>query len=217
MLSSWPLLLVVLGLLDPIISAGPTRDTSTGARLAEPGSWDLDHSKSISPTTRGHHLNRFRNGPIEPVATLSPRHTMLETSVPNWRIIIHHWMAFGPSSNNTSTLSNMYTHVRSRINQKYGLSAPRKSVCFTYGSFTLTFQSRDKVILCESIDALIRTMATSLKRSGLAALYFVTFHLARGSIITVILGVGWHGIRAQLYPDDYIDVRTDWVKTGLIG
>lgn len=44
-------------------------------------------------------------------------------------------------------------------------------------------------------------METSLKRSGLAALYFVTLHLARGYLITVILRVGWHGIRAQFYPD----------------
>lgn len=216
MLSLWPFLFVVLGILDPVIDAGPARNTFTEERLGQRTSWDLEHNKAVSTIPRDHYVRRFGNSPIESRTTLSRRESMLETSAPDWRIIINHWMAFDPSSNSISNLSSMYAGIRSRVNQKFGLSAPRRSVFFSYGSLSLTFQSLDEVVPWESIETFSKTMETSLKRSGLVALYFVTLHLARGSIITVILGVGWHGIRAQLYPEDYDGVRTDWVRTNLI-
>ncbi len=217
MLFFWLRLVTVLALSDTAISGGFTRNPFSETRLGEPDSWDLDHNKAVPPAPRDHYVRRFGNGPIESRTTLPRRESMPDSSYPDWRIIIHHWMAFNPSSNDTSTLSDMCACIRSRTSQKIGLPAPRTSVSSSYGTLTLTLQSLDEVIPWESIAAFIETMETSLKRSGLAALYFVTLHLARGYLITVILGVGWHGIRAQLYPDNYDRVRTDWVRTNLIG
>jgi len=85
MLSLWPFLFVVLGLLDPVIDAGPARNTFTEERLGQRTSWDLDHNKAVSTTPRDHYVRRFGNSPIESRTTLSRRESMLSS-----RLAYHH-------------------------------------------------------------------------------------------------------------------------------
>ncbi len=146
MLSFWSFLFVTLNLLDSTILAEFTRNALSPTRLAEPESRDLDHKRAILSAPQDQYVRRISKGPIEFGTTLSQRESILETSAIDWRIIIYRWMAFDPSSNNTSTLSSMYAGIGSRISQKFGLSAPRQSVSFSFGSLSLTFQSLDEVV-----------------------------------------------------------------------
>lgn len=219
MISRRILLVAIVILLNGIVSVGVTKyaTSPSEARAKAHLISSRTPSEAVSQSAEDDSEEWRSKGPSDPTAIRSRRNSLFGILTNDWYITIDHWAPFAPSSFTISTLSNLYAGIKTIASEQLAHTAPQKLLSFSYGSINLIFYGMGIDVILEHIEAFAQAMERALRYPGVAALFFLSFHIGKGVVIFAILVLATTAMRFQLAHGGPWELWTNWIRYNLIG